>query len=680
MLRNQVLFLLSFCLLISFAQATPPKVAELSIKNGSKNVDSDLKQIEITFDQPMQKGFAIVKVGGNFPGSGERGSWKDDKTFIFHVKLVPEKSYRFAINYKQYNTFRNLQGEPAKSLWVRFRTNKSNGTTAVQATPNVPKVISITPKNGATDVDPNLAEIVVKFDQPMSGGRSMTGGGKTFPEVTKIYWRDNKTFVAKVKLFADHQYYFGINSPSHRNFRGKNGVSVDPIRVSFKTRKAKPGEDANVMPATPPKVVSITPKDGSLGVDPNLKAITITFDQPMSGGRSITGGGESFPEIINKIQWKDSKTIVIPVKLKPNHEYRFGINSPSHKNFKSRYGNPVKWRRVTFKTRGFNEQEVDEHYIAIGSMRIVSAIEQKQAWRKLGELLTTKYAYQDRQNFDWQNICESMATKATAPRTAELLVAKMQWLLAHAQDPHLGIVLDGESSGTYISSTEGNANIQAVLKSMSRNQSHGKHIISAKTSDNIGYILVSTLSGNTGQLEKHFFEALNEVKDSHAIILDLRTNSGGDEQLARKIAGCFIKGQAAYAKHITVDPTSDTGFSPVRTRYFNQNDLGPSYTGNIAVLMGNRCMSSCEALLLMMKQAPNATLIGTPSRGSSGNPHRHQIIDGIQVSLPSWQAMTLEGVVFEGIGIQPDVLIETKLKDFKDADPVFEAAIKFLQQ
>jgi hypothetical protein len=39
-----------------------------------------------------------------------------------------------------------------------------------------PKVVKVTPENGATDVDPTLKQIIVEFDQPMSDGFSLVGG------------------------------------------------------------------------------------------------------------------------------------------------------------------------------------------------------------------------------------------------------------------------------------------------------------------------------------------------------------------------------------------------------------------------------------------------------------------------------------------------------------------------
>jgi hypothetical protein len=114
----------------------------------------------------------------------------------------------------------------------------------------------------------------------------------------------------------------------------------------FAEYHAIPGDDA-------PKVVRIEPENGADDVDPGLEEIKITFSEPMTDRSwSVTGGGENFPDIKSIYYTKACTVLVIKVKLKPGWSYRFGINSPSYKNFKSKKGIPVEPMLVTFKTGG----------------------------------------------------------------------------------------------------------------------------------------------------------------------------------------------------------------------------------------------------------------------------------------------------------------------------------------
>ena len=103
--------------------------------------------------------------------------------------------------------------------------------------------------------------------------------------------------------------------------------------------------------AAPPKVVKTMPENGDMNVKPGPTKIRILFDQDMSsGGFSICGGGEHFPEIIGEPQWTGKRSIVFASNLKPNHEYTFSVNAASFKNFKSVRGEAAEIYVVRFMT------------------------------------------------------------------------------------------------------------------------------------------------------------------------------------------------------------------------------------------------------------------------------------------------------------------------------------------
>lgn len=217
-----------------------------------------------------------------------------------------------------------------------------------------PRIVSTSPQVGATEIDPGTTEIIVTFDRDMAGGMSWTGGGPQFPkspEGKKAQWRDKRTCVLPVKLEAAKYYRVGINSTSFQNFRSAAGVPAQPSAVYFATRGAS--EELKRL-VSKPQIVELTPRNGAQDVDPATTELRVTFNVPMGEGCSWTGGGPSFPTIPNgkKVSWtEDKKTCVLPVSLQPNHGYRLGLNSPSHKNFQSEGGVPLDPVSYSFKTR-----------------------------------------------------------------------------------------------------------------------------------------------------------------------------------------------------------------------------------------------------------------------------------------------------------------------------------------
>ncbi len=105
-----------------------------------------------------------------------------------------------------------------------------------------PRIKSMIPSNGATDVDPSLTCIKVVFDRPMKDGSwALVGGGPHCPETTGKASYDAKrtTWSVPVKLKSDWSYQFMLNSEAYEAFQSQDGAPLEPVNVSFQTRKAK---------------------------------------------------------------------------------------------------------------------------------------------------------------------------------------------------------------------------------------------------------------------------------------------------------------------------------------------------------------------------------------------------------------------------------------------------------
>jgi hypothetical protein len=103
-----------------------------------------------------------------------------------------------------------------------------------------------------------------------------------------------------------------------------------------------------------PKILSATPAAGATDVDPAIQEITVTFDRDMGKGFSWTGGGPDHPPVAEGLRpfWRDARTAVLPVSLATGRYYRVGINSKSHRNFRSAAGVPAQPSALFFTTRG----------------------------------------------------------------------------------------------------------------------------------------------------------------------------------------------------------------------------------------------------------------------------------------------------------------------------------------
>jgi carboxyl-terminal processing protease len=172
-----------------------------------------------------------------------------------------------------------------------------------------------------------------------------------------------------------------------------------------------------------------------------------------------------------------------------------------------------------------------------------------------------------------------------------------------------------------------------------------------------------------------FDAAFERYRGAPAMILDVRMNQGGNDQLAFEIAGRFTQSiiRAGYVRfrngpaHTDFGPPIDRTVSP----------RGPwQFAGNVLLLIGSRCASSNESFIMAMGEMPNVMLVGDRTAGSTGNPGTFPLAEGWSYTVSRWIEYTPGNQVIEDNGIVPDVIVPVTESDFASGrDPVLEWAL-----
>ena len=109
-----------------------------------------------------------------------------------------------------------------------------------------PKVLSVSPENGTTDVNPNITEIKIVFDRPMKTSSAFIPGkgGEHFPQLTEVknFVSLNETgtiYTMKVKLKPNWSYEFDLNAEQIIGFVSRDGFPLKPYRIQFQTGSAR---------------------------------------------------------------------------------------------------------------------------------------------------------------------------------------------------------------------------------------------------------------------------------------------------------------------------------------------------------------------------------------------------------------------------------------------------------
>jgi len=131
----RVLATTSLIAIVGFAQSPekiavksmPPSVVKTIPTAGDTNVDPGLQEIRATFSKDMltDRMWAICQISEEtYPGkgTGEIHYLDDKRTCVFPVKLQPGKTYVLWFNRGKFNSFRDVDNNPAVPYLLVFQT------------------------------------------------------------------------------------------------------------------------------------------------------------------------------------------------------------------------------------------------------------------------------------------------------------------------------------------------------------------------------------------------------------------------------------------------------------------------------------------------------------------------------------------------------------------------------
>lgn len=186
----------------------------------------------------------------------------------------------------------------------------------------------------------------------------------------------------------------------------------------------------------------------------------------------------------------------------------------------------------------------------------------------------------------------------------------------------------------------------------------------------IGYIYISIFAFNT---YKQFENKLKELEDKgiDALIIDVRSNTGGHLTSAEKIVSLFVD-----SKHVIYQMKKGDEI----TKYKSKGSKNKKYP---IVLLGNIYSASASELLISaLKENLNAKLIGTKTFGKGTVQELVNLSNGDQYKITTKEWLTGKGNQINGIGIEPDMVVELG-DDYinnpsNETDSQLQAAINYL--
>lgn len=416
-----------------------------------------------------------------------------------------------------------------------------------------------------------------------------------------------------------------------------------------------------------PQVVATAPAHGSALVPAGEMEIRVEFDCDMAPSFSFMGGGATFPEVVGQPRWETPRICVLPVRTEPRSVYCLGLNGPSNYGFQSKVGQPSAPKPLWFRTA------------AKGEHAAFTDQEAQRAFQELSRLVRERYSHRERLGIDWTARLDRFEEQLRAARHPFTFGCAAAELLAVAEDPHLFLRWEGMVLPGFLHAPPPSHNIRAVGARLRDLKQHSNNVLSGLLADDVGYLCIATWERGQEASIRPAFAALEAMRELPFLVLDVRPNGGGDEMLALEFAARFVDRPKVYAKRRSLEPVADGEawqFGEAIEAVLEPAPEESRYLGTVVLLQGPAVLSSCEAFVLMMRQASRCTTLGMPTGGSSGNPKPYPLADELTLHLPSWVAMDAADRPFEGLGIPPDLLVEPSADSFRSGDPILSAALK----
>ena len=185
--------------------------------------------------------------------------------------------------------------------------------------------------------------------------------------------------------------------------------------------------------------------------------------------------------------------------------------------------------------------------------------------------------------------------------------------------------------------------------------------------NNIGYVRLSMFNENTGSDLSNKLQEL-EVQGMKGIILDLRNNPGGLLEESIKVASNFVP-QGPIVSVVSKDGTKKTRFSTLEAIKYP-----------LAVLVNGGSASASEIVAGAVQDTDAGTLIGTKTFGKGLVQTVLPLGDDSALKLTIAKYFTPNDRSINGIGLEPDIIVEMPAIKEEGKDLQLEKAIDVLKE
>lgn len=322
------------------------------------------------------------------------------------------------------------------------------------------------------------------------------------------------------------------------------------------------------------------------------------------------------------------------------------------------------------------------------------------------------YAFFQERGVDWQRLRDKYRPMISATTTDEALLGVMGSMIAPLSDRHMMVIAGPALAQSGVpdiiarwQSEEHVASVPAIGALLRRKlpdylgPSWNRHLDAGSTrqlspnlitgtaaSGRVGYLAIASESGYEAADPKlseveaaaaAFEEVFSSFEGKRGLIVDLRMNFGGSDEIALIIAGLL-----ADRDRPAFDKCAREGelYTPAQHTMLRRREH--AYAGPAIVLTSRLTASAGENIASMARSLPQVILVGELTAGVHSDPLVKSLPNGWRFTVSNERFVAADGTTYEGLGIPPDVLVRYEPEAVRSTgqDPALDKALELLEQ
>ncbi|MEO5562133.1 MAG: S41 family peptidase, partial [Chitinophagaceae bacterium] len=236
-----------------------------------------------------------------------------------------------------------------------------------------------------------------------------------------------------------------------------------------------------------------------------------------------------------------------------------------------------------------------------------------EVWTVMDE----RYSMFGIKNVDWKSVYAEYQAKVNDEMSDVDLFHVLGAMLEKLKDGHIVLSSSNDKTGydAFYKAFAPNFNYTNVLNNYLKNDYTTTGPFIYKVVDSVGYIYYKSFQDEiSDQLLDNLIGDM--LRNTKAVIIDVRDNTGGNSLNATKIFSHFISEKRLVKYEWIKNGTGHNDFATPEPFYISP--AGQIYKKPIAVLTNRKCFSTCNDFVLFMSDLPNVKQYGDQTGGGGG--------------------------------------------------------------